>query len=128
MPPGIARAALVDQAIPSRFWSCVAAVEASVDAVVEALAAAVLAAVVGAPVSGSVVAVARLSVNGSDVESASVLSRPLPPPWPPWPPRTCIVGIGLTLGVEPIVVIYGFLAVVVFRVSNGRAKWAEMTA
>jgi hypothetical protein len=27
------------------------------------------------------------------------------------------------LVVEPIVVIYGFLAVVVFRVSNGRAKW-----
>jgi hypothetical protein len=94
-----------------------------VEAAAAVLAAGVVAAV-AAPVSGSVaVAEVRLSVNGeSVVASVSVLSRPLPPPWPPWPPRTCIWGMGLTLGVEPIVVIYGFLAVVVLGFSKGCAR------
>jgi hypothetical protein len=116
------------QAIPSRFCNCADTVDASVEAAEAVLAAAVVAAV-GAPVNGSVdVAEVRLSVNGeSVVESVSVLSRPLPPPWPPWPPRTCIWGMGLTLGVEPIVVIYGFLAVVVLRISKGCAKWGVLS-
>jgi hypothetical protein len=111
------------QAIPSRFCSCADTVDASVEAAAAVLAAGVVAAV-AAPVSGSVaVAEVRLSVNGeSVVASVSVLSRPLPPPWPPWPPRTCIWGMGLTLGVEPIVVIYGFLAVVVLGFSKGCAR------
>jgi hypothetical protein len=114
------------QAIPSRFCSWADTVDASVEAVAAVLAAGVVAAVaaVAAPVSGSVaVAEVRLSVNGeSVVVSVSVLRRPLPPPWPPWPPRTCIWGMGLTLGVEPIVVIYGFLAVVVLCFSKGCAR------